>query len=57
MLAKAYVCTMSAAELWEYFVETEQYELEDGMALRGFMPGWIGEFYAFSGFTTFLALR
>lgn len=45
--AKAYVCTMSAAELWEYFVETEQYELEDGTALKGFMPDWIGEFYAY----------
>ena len=45
--AKAYVCTMSAAELWKYFVETERYELKDGMALRGFMPDRIGEFYAY----------
>ena len=45
--AKAYVNTMSAAELWDYFVETEHYKLQDGDALEGFMPDWIGEFYAY----------
>lgn len=45
--AKAYVNTMSAKELWEYFTETESYSLKPGKALEGFMPDWIGEFYAY----------
>ena len=45
--AKAYVNTMSAKELWEYFTETENYSLKSGKALKGFMPDWIGEFYAY----------
>ena len=45
--AKAYVRTMSAAELWDYFTKTERYELKDGTGLKGFMPDWIGEFYAY----------
>lgn len=45
--SKAYVNTMSAKELWDYFTETENYILKSGMALDGFMPDWIGEFYAY----------
>ena len=45
--AKAYVNTMSAKELWDYFTETEKYVLKPGKALDGFMPDWIGEFYAY----------
>ena len=45
--AKAYVNTMDAKELWEYFTETEKYSLKAGKALDGFMPDWIGEFYAY----------
>ena len=45
--AKAYVNTMDAKELWSYFVETEKYVLKPGKALEGFMPDWIGEFYAY----------
>ncbi len=45
--AKAYVNTMSAKELWEYFIETEGYSLKSGKSLGGFMPDWIGEFYAY----------
>lgn len=45
--AKAYVNTMDAKELWEYFSETERYSLKNGKALEGFMPDWIGEFYAY----------
>ena len=44
---KAYVNTMSAKELWEYFCKTEQYVLKLGKALDGFMPDWLGEFYAY----------
>ena len=35
--SQAYVNTMSAAELWNYFCK----------ALEGFLPDWIGEFYAY----------
>lgn len=45
--AKAYVNTMDARELWEYFTKTEKYMLKPGKALDGFMPDWIGEFYAY----------
>ena len=45
--AKAYVNTMDAKELWKYFSDTEQYQLKDGEALEGFLPDWIGEFYAY----------
>lgn len=45
--AKAYVSTMDARELWDYFVRTEGYSLKPGKALEGFMPDWIGRFYAY----------
>lgn len=45
--AKAYVNTMSADELWSYFTETEHFTLKSGETLEGFMPDWIGEFYAY----------
>lgn len=45
--AKAYVNTKDAKELWAYFTETEKYRLRAGKALGGFMPTWIGEFYAY----------
>lgn len=45
--AKAYVNTMSAKELWEYFIKIDGYSLKSGNALKGFMPDWIGEFYAY----------
>lgn len=44
---QAFVCTMDAKSLWEYFQQTEQYELKKGEVLRGFIPDWIGEFYAY----------
>ena len=45
--AKAYVNTMSASELWDYFCKTDGFTLKDGKALEGFMPDWIGEFDAY----------
>ena len=38
---------MDAKELWEYFKETEHYSLKQGKAMEGFIPNWIGEFYAY----------
>lgn len=45
--AKAYVNTMDAPRLWEYFMETEKFEMKPGKALEGFLPDWMGEFYAY----------
>lgn len=45
--AKAYVNTMDAKTLWDYFIKTENYTLKSGKAIEGFMPDWIGEFYAY----------
>lgn len=44
---QAYVITMDYKTLWEYFCKTEGCALKDGKALEGFMPDWIGEFYAY----------
>lgn len=45
--AKAYVNTMSAPELWNYFCNTDGFVLKSGIAIEGFVPDWIGEFYAY----------
>ena len=45
--SQAYVNTMMAKELWDYFCKTENYTLKSGKAMDGFMPDWIGEFYAY----------
>lgn len=45
--AQAYVNTMYTMDLWAYFLETDQYTLKNGNGLSGFMPDWIGEFYAY----------
>ena len=39
--------TMSAPELWDYFCKKDSFKLKDGKSLAGFMPDWIGEFYAY----------
>ena len=45
--SQAYVNTTMAKELWDYFCKTENYTLKSGKAMDGFMPDWIGEFYAY----------
>ena len=45
--AQAYVNTMDARELLDYFFTTEKYEKKQGKAMRGFVSDWIGEFYAY----------
>lgn len=45
--SQAYVNTMNAKELWKYFIETEKYTLKHGKSLKGFIPDWVGEFYAY----------
>lgn len=45
--SQAYVNTMSYRELLVYFMDVEDYDFKPGKALVGFMPRWIGEFYAY----------
>ena len=45
--SKAFVNTMDAKELWHYFITTENYTFKPGESLKGFLPDWIGEFYAY----------
>lgn len=45
--SQAYVNTMDARTLWNYFCESEGFKLKDGESLKGFLPDWIGEFYAY----------
>lgn len=43
---QAYVCTMDAETLFDYFLENEKYEAKQGTVMGGFAPNWIGQFYA-----------
>lgn len=45
--AQAYVATMDAKELFNYLTKTEHFCLKKGTSLGGFMPDWIGQFYAY----------
>ena len=44
---QAYVNTMDHSELWNYFCKTEGFTLQKGDSMKGFVPDWIGEFYAY----------
>lgn len=43
----AYVSTMDYKTLLRYFCDTEHFKPKPGKSLDGFMPDWIGEFYAY----------
>lgn len=45
--SQAYVITMDSKELWDYFTKNEQYSMKPGKCIEGFIPDWIGEFYAY----------
>lgn len=44
---QAYVATMDARELWDYFCKIEKYKSVQGKPIKGFMVDWIGQFYAY----------
>lgn len=44
---QAYVNTMDYKTLWDYFSRKDSYTPKKGSAIEGFMPEWIGEFYAY----------
>ena len=43
----AYYLTLGADDLKRVFLEESRYEPKPGEPLRGFMPNWIGQFYAY----------
>lgn len=45
--AKAYVCTMDAKSLWDYFKKEDSFNPKKGKSIGGFIPNWIGQFYAY----------
>ena len=45
--ADAYLSNLSYKELYNYFCSTENYSAKPGNSIPGFIPDWIGEFYAF----------
>lgn len=42
-----YVLTMSGNELMDYYLKTESPAFVPGESMKGFVPDWIGEFYAY----------
>lgn len=45
--AQPYVATMDVYELWEYFQKTDRFIPKQGKGIGGFIPNWIGQFYAY----------
>lgn len=43
---QAYVSTMDAESLFNYFLENDKYQPKQGKVTKGFAPNWIGQFYA-----------
>lgn len=43
----AYYLTLDADRLREVFLQESGYQMKKGEPLRGFMPNWIGRFYAY----------
>lgn len=45
--ADAFVSNLDEDELFNYFCKVDGYKIKKGESLKGFMPNWIGQFYAF----------
>lgn len=48
---QAYVCTMVSEDLLDRFVAETGYASSPGESMKGFMPDWIGRFYALCQWT------
>lgn len=46
-LGMAYTCAMDAVDIWLYYTKTEHYTPIPGASIPGFLPDWMGEFYAY----------
>lgn len=45
--AQAYVCTLDAKNLWDYFCAVDNFNPTSGKGILGFAINWIGQFYAY----------
>lgn len=45
--AQAYVCTLDAKNLWDYFCTVDSFNPTSGKGILGFAINWIGQFYAY----------
>ena len=45
--AQAYVCTLDAKNLWNYFCTVDSFNPISGKSILGFAINWIGQFYAY----------
>ena len=45
--AQAYVCTLDAKNLWDYFCTVDNFKPSSGNSILGFAINWIGQFYAY----------
>ena len=45
-VGQAYISTMDAEDLFNYFLKNDRYETKQGKESGGFAPNWIGQFYA-----------
>lgn len=45
--SQAYVNTMDYDELLSFFLKNDNYVFKKGKTIEGFIPYWIGEFYAY----------
>lgn len=44
---QVYLSTMDYKDLYDYYIEKEKYNPINGFNVGGFVPDWIGEFYAY----------
>ena len=44
---QAYLCTMDSEELFSLFSGVRQIPIKQGEEIGGFLPNWIGQFYAY----------
>lgn len=44
---QSFVNTMDYKNLLDFFCKNDCYTFKDGEAIKGFVPDWIGEFYAY----------
>lgn len=53
--ADAYLSNMDEKDLYKYFCEQEHYNPIKGKGFHGFVPDWIGQFYAYYQWKTGLS--
>lgn len=45
--AQPFVATMDVPDLWIYFQKTDKFIPIQGEGIGGFLPNWVGQFYAY----------